>query len=429
MYGLLIYHVTQFCYRFALLRYIGKTFHSSSILLIAIMRPSLIWRGLRPAFGKQPYKEGATFERNFPSGKSPKAWDGKNRDEFFRKKYAHVHARQLKESPRRQEKRPAATRDTIKPEFFIKTQSSRPSKPQLISFYEYVHGASSVLAALLATKRTGVSVLYTSKSHTTADLRIIQAANKRNILIEYDTPKNKMDQITSNAVHNGYALRTRPLVLPRIESLAYNNLEGEEGADESSYGTVEYVFEKPVLVKHQLAQPSIKSNAVGIYIDEVTDPHNVGAILRSAQFLGADFAVISSLNCSKLSPVVSKVSAGALETFPIYLCESPLKFFEASKSQGWNLIAAVPPNVKVTTATWVKTSELSTVNIGAPSLLVVGSEGDGLRKSLLQRCTHVVSITRGTEGLGNSDLEAGGLLDSLNVSVASALLISRLLKD
>lgn len=460
------------------------------------MRPTKLLLQIKPAFPKHTPRggfsrsrdsdsDGINFDRNFPSGRLSKAWDGQDRDEFFKKKYAHVHARDLRKTERYQrnewQNRESKNRDFEKKGFrdtkfnkfdkfnrdektdkFVrhdrhdsKKEGRRSSTMPQVSFNEYLYGTSSVLAALKGNKRVGFGMLYTSKSPNSADLKIIQAANERNLPIEYDTPRGKLDQLTSNAVHNGYAIRVRPLVLTQVQHLLFNSVgieevsksdeavekirkevesEANENTNEEpqtntetqestpSYGMVEYKFEQPVIVPQTLVSPSIKSNAVGVYIDEVTDPHNIGAILRSAQFLGADFAVVSALNCARLSPAVSKVSAGALESFPVYACDSPLKFFEKSKAEGWNLVAAVAPGTDAP-GKHVKPSELEVVNSGGPSLLVVGSEGTGLRKSLLQRCTHVVSIANSGPVAGSESL------DSLNVSVATALLLSRFFTD
>lgn len=477
------------------------------------MRASKLLLQIKPAgFGKaysanKSFREGATFEKNFPTGRRTKAWEGQDRDEFFRKNYAHVHARQVRErdgKDRFQDKRTSFNRGTqsrgnFDREWKDRSQDTRGkfdreyrggnfdkstqspgnfdrewkdrsqyksasfdrgsrnpgsyardmprksiAKIPTVAFNEYIYGTSSVLAALSGNKRSGFGMLYTTKSPSSADLDIIQAANARKIPIEYDTPKIKLNELTSNGVHNGYVIRVRPLNLPQVESLLFNSLEPakatiDEGTDtpevnntetehKSNYGMVEFKFEQPQRVKHDVACPKLKHNAVGIYIDEVTDPHNIGAIIRSAQFLGADFAIVSNLNCAKLSPVVSKVSAGALETFPIYSCEAPLKLFEKSALEGWNIIASVPETGALSSLKTLKPSELNIVNVEGPSLLVVGSEGEGLRKSLLQRCTHCVSIANGGDQGSVSD-DKPVLLDSLNVSVASALLLSRFLKD
>lgn len=167
------------------------------------MRPAVILRSVKPALPKLRYREGASFDRNFPSGKQTKVWDNKTVMNFS-KKYAHVHARQLKQQDNASDRHtiPGLSKELNAQKSYEKKRSS---KPQLISFNEYIYGKSSVLAALLGTKRTGLTILYTSKSAVTADLRIVQAAKQRNVLIEYETPKNKMDQLTSNGIHNGYA--------------------------------------------------------------------------------------------------------------------------------------------------------------------------------------------------------------------------------
>lgn len=457
---------------------------------------------VRPALKKKYLPQNtqgvSNFDRNFPSAKAQKAWGDKNKDEFFRKKYAHVHAYQKK---RNELKSPKKEEDS-KPERPSRSREAKRTK--VIPFHDFIHGRTSVLAALYSTKRSGISMLYTSKEESDMDKEMLKMAELRNIPIQFVT-QQKLDQITSKQTNNGYALRTRPLEPPNVDYLVFNNLEKAPGLvsdsdnappapkpfsfqyDEESntnitnpepdldstasqestngtpfdFGIVEHI-EGGVSIETVLKTPKrIHSHAVGLYIDEVTDPHNMGAILRSAQFLGIDFGVVSSLNSSKLSPTVSKVSAGALELFDLYSCESPLKFFEKSRLEGWNIIAAVPSTLKTSNIIPPKKSleqspvgskhelqrvqlnQLKDLSLQGPCLLVVGSEGQGLRKSLLQRCTHIVSIENKAAGYaaeepdvdnGNKNLanlidspkKMAQLLDSLNVSVATAILLSKL---
>lgn len=460
---------------------------------------------LKKAYLPQNTQGASNFDRNFPSAKVQKAWGDKNKDEFFRKKYAHVHAYQKKRNELKSGS-PKSKEDSKSENSNRSRETAAKKRNKVIPFHDFIHGRTSVLAALYSTKRSGISMLYTSKEESDLDKEIVKMAELRNIPIQFVT-QQKLDQITSRQTNNGYALRTRPLEPPNVDYLVFNNLEKAPGLvsdsdnatdapkpfsfqyDEESntnvtnpdpdtevattpsqtptpttpfdFGIVEHV-DGGTSIETVLKTPKrIHSHAVGLYIDEVTDPHNMGAILRSAQFLGIDFGVVSSLNSSKLSPTVSKVSAGALELFDLYSCESPLKFFEKSKLEGWNIIAAVPSTLKTSNILpprkdleqspiggkqelqRVQLNQLKDLALQAPCLLVVGSEGQGLRKSLLQRCTHIVSIENKAAGYAaeEPDLDDGNknlanlidspkkmaqLLDSLNVSVATAILLAKL---
>lgn len=65
-----------------------------------------------------------------------------------------------------------------------------------------------------------------------------------------------------------------------------------------------------------------------LFLDQITDPQNFGSILRSAMFLGVDAIIVNRLNQCGLTPVVSKVSSGALEFIPVYSVKFVAKFFQ-----------------------------------------------------------------------------------------------------
>ncbi|KAF5099415.1 hypothetical protein D0Z03_001035 [Geotrichum reessii] len=364
-----------------------------------------------------------------------------------------------------------------------------------ISHTEYVYGTSAVKAALQNSERAeGHSELFILKGIQHIDDSIVKLAKELKVPVDRDAQRHELNTWTENGVHNGYALKTRPLKLQSVESLgpvqeiddvvenqaqqlndtvteatekanAVNDVVSDETAIASSnqiktetsaasaavteseelVDEIEFLDEEDLgshtphsftinqintyngrvePVVQDVVSPTTKTNALGIYIDQVTDPHNLGAILRSAHFLGADFAIMSELNCAKLTPVAAKSAAGAVDSFKIFTCDAPLKLFEKSAAAGWNIVATVPPGVKLPHAKRVAPRELALLGLGfkdefrrGPCLLAIGSESEGLRKSLLNRCTHVVSIPK-TGGT------SGDVVDSLNVSVATALLIS-----
>ena len=70
-------------------------------------------------------------------------------------------------------------------------------------------------------------------------------------------------------------------------------------------------------------------------LDEVWDPQNFGALLRSSYFLGVDKVVVCAKNSAPLSPAVSKASAGAMEATDVYSTRNMMKFLEKAKASGW----------------------------------------------------------------------------------------------
>jgi 21S rRNA (GM2251-2'-O)-methyltransferase len=450
---------------------------------------------------------GHNFDKNFPEARKNKAWDGKDREQFFKQKYAHVHAKQKRFLDREKGKIGGRHQhSTIEEKLEENRKRSRDVVKKLkpISHTEYVYGTSAVKAALRNPARAdGHSELFILKGIQHTDDAIVRLAKELKVPVDRDAQRHELNAWTENGVHNGYALKTRPLKPQSIDSLgpvqeieesvesetvdeetqkteevttatseklstvaneasaetkidlsqktesdtaaAPPAVEEEEPVDEIEFLDEEDLGSHTPLsfivnevnaysgriepVAHDVVSPTTKTNVLGIYIDQVTDPHNLGAILRSAHFLGADFAVMSELNCAKLTPVAAKSAAGAIDSFKIFTCDAPLKLFEKSAAAGWNIVATVPPSVKLPHAKRVAPRELALLGLGfqdgfrrGPCLLAIGSESEGLRKSLLNRCTHVVSIPK-----------AGGtvddVVDSLNVSVATALLISNFMLE
>jgi len=159
---------------------------------------------------------------------------------------------------------------------------------------------------------------------------------------------------------------------------------------------------------------------VWLALDEVTDPQNMGALLRTAFFLGVDGVVVSEKNSAPLSPVVSKASAGAMELMKVHSTRNLVSFLEEARAGGWTVVGASVDKS-------VLPSELDAAR---PTVLVLGSEGRGLRTNVLRACGQLVRVPRAQSGAAS--LAAGGtdhssLVDSLNVSVAGAVLLYALL--
>lgn len=398
----------------------------------------ILSRELRPALRGIGGK-GRSFEDNFVIPKPKKPWDGQDKDKYFRDKFAHVHAAQKKarqdkrkvksegrearsftknklkrhdlaiEEGRRPKREPNILLDKFKKDqpksFAMLFKESLESDPNRV----FLYGTNSVTAALESKKRELLKV-HTKHSPETLDAGIRKLCQSDTpVPIVFDVPLMDLNVMTNNGVHNNVVLETRPLTPQSITALGHVDVEGAT-CQLSIHGQSQ-------LLETAYQKSDKKRFPLALFLDEITDVHNVGAILRSAYYLGVDYVIRAKRNCAELNPVVSKSSAGALEYIDIYDANHPLQFFESTASNGWNIVsAAAPSSSKSLAVENVTPSKLHELLQEKPCMLVVGSEGKGLRTSLLQRSTHVTSL----QSVGHTHD-----VDSLNVSVATALLLAR----
>ena len=137
-----------------------------------------------------------------------------------------------------------------------------------------------------------------------------------------------------------------------------------------------------------------------VCLDGVTDPHNLGAILRSAEYAGVTGAVIPRHRAAHVTPSVAKAAAGAVERVPLALVSGlPTALLRLGERDVWR----VGLDQDATTSLW-------DLDVGhRPVALVLGAEGSGLSRLVRQRCDEVVRIPR------------AGSLESLNVAAAGAI--------
>ncbi len=98
---------------------------------------------------------------------------------------------------------------------------------------------------------------------------------------------------------------------------------------------------------------------------------NFGAVVRSAHFLGVSGIVCCARNSAPLSAIMSKASAGAAEIAPIFACKSMSTFLKRSQVEGWDVLGA--------DASHDEAIDVSAIRLARPTILVLGSEGFGLR--------------------------------------------------
>lgn len=172
-----------------------------------------------------------------------------------------------------------------------------------------------------------------------------------------------------------------------------------------------------------------------LVLDEVVDPQNLGALLRSALFLGGreDLGVlVCSKNSAPPTPVVSASSAGALEILTVHSTTNLPRTLNQAKEDGFRIIGA-SSSVPSTSSSLIGGDDevpplydlqdlpVSTEDDDRPILLVLGSEGHGLRTLVAKACTEFVRIPSGSDGSSDTSV------DSLNVSVTGGILLWHLL--
>ena len=143
-----------------------------------------------------------------------------------------------------------------------------------------------------------------------------------------------------------------------------------------------------------------------IILDKITDPHNFGSILRTANCAGADGVVISKRGSVGLSEVVAKTSAGAIEYTPVAKVTNIAETLELLKKEGFWVVGAEAEG-----------ESMYEKDLTGPIALVIGSEGDGISRLVKQKCDFLVKINM------------YGEINSLNASVAAGIMMYEIVRQ
>lgn len=136
-----------------------------------------------------------------------------------------------------------------------------------------------------------------------------------------------------------------------------------------------------------------------LLLDGVTDPHNLGACLRTADAAGVDFVIIPKDKSASITPAVSKVACGAAESVPLVRVTNLVRAMEIIKQEG----------VWIYGAAGEATQSVYQLNFQSTVALALGAEGDGLRRLTREHCDGLFA------------LPMLGTVESLNVSVATGI--------
>ncbi|KAM4702230.1 LOW QUALITY PROTEIN: rRNA methyltransferase 1, mitochondrial [Discoglossus pictus] len=248
---------------------------------------------------------------------------------------------------------------------------------------EILFGVAPCHLALKQSRRNILQLfLKSTRSHQRPEIQgIWQKAEAVGLPVQF-VSRRLLDNICEGRVHQGVCLETTPL--------RYSDYLENKDIDEN---------------KHVLY----------LALDGIHDPMNLGAVLRSAYYLGVDKVIISKKNSCPLTPVVSKASAGVMEVFEVFGTDDLQSFLQAKKDKGWKIIGTVKPSEDVCE---IPICSVFSYQMAAPSVLLLGNEGHGLPAELRSLCSNLLTIPSARV------LHPG--MDSLNVSVAAGILLHSL---
>jgi len=144
-----------------------------------------------------------------------------------------------------------------------------------------------------------------------------------------------------------------------------------------------------------------------LILDQLQDPHNLGAILRTAEISGVDMVVMPLKGSAEINATVAKTSAGALFHVPIYRCPNLLETFEVLKSLNIQIVATLPHAAQ----------SMYQADFKNATAIIVGNEGQGVRKNIVPFADHSIYIPQ------------KGRLNSLNASVSTAVVLYEALRQ
>ncbi len=144
-----------------------------------------------------------------------------------------------------------------------------------------------------------------------------------------------------------------------------------------------------------------------VLCDELSDPHNLGAIIRSAECAGAHGVVIPKRRSVALTAVVAKAAAGALEYMPVARVTNLSAAMETLQKKGLWIFGTAAEGA----------TPLYEADLRGPAAIVIGAEGDGMSRLVTERCDYKVSIP------------LRGQISSLNASAAAAVLLYEALRQ
>ncbi len=236
-----------------------------------------------------------------------------------------------------------------------------------------IEGRHSVIETLLSNKKISYIDVSESNDESSQIEKIISLANSKNIKINF-VSKKSIEKKSSTKKSQGVILYLDDNYQSSVEEMIF-------------------------LADRKKEVPLI------IFLDRVQDPHNLGAIARTAEIFGAHGLVVPSKESAKISPGAIRASAGALEHIEFTIVSSIYKTLEYLKKMQFQIFSLDMNGENITD---VK------IDNKLPVALVVGSEHDGVSKKIIESSDKILSIPM------------KGEISSFNVSVATGITLYEL---
>ena len=221
-------------------------------------------------------------------------------------------------------------------------------------------------------------------------------------LVELYVSKERQDDAVNGIVQQAHGLGIRPQWVPKpaLDKRA-------EGGNHQ--GVVATVTSLPTLNEHDLTRLVEHSDGAPLFLvlDGVTDPHNLGACLRTADAAGVTAVIVPKDKSAQVTPTVRKVACGAAEVVPLVVVTNLARALRDLQQL----------NVWVTGTAGEATQSLYDVDYRGATALVMGAEGKGMRRLTRETCDELVAIPR------------AGSVRSLNVSVASGICLFEVVRQ
>lgn len=229
---------------------------------------------------------------------------------------------------------------------------------------QYIYGRNVIVSRLKEAK--DIEEVFVMDSFK--DKNILDMLEKSNIKI-IRSKKGKLDSLAGNEFHQG--------IVAKVHTYSY------------------YDFDD------LLSEVNDKENPLIVMLDGIEDPHNFGAILRSCEAMGVDGVIVPRHGSCPLNSTVAKTSTGAIELVKVIEVTNLNMAIKRLKENGFWVVGAEANN----------SVDYRAVDYSGKIVLVVGSEGKGISRLVIENCDYKVK------------LPMVGKVNSLNVSVACAILL------
>ena len=231
-----------------------------------------------------------------------------------------------------------------------------------------IYGKNPVIEAINAKKALKVFLV-----HNFNDQKVISLIRDNKLPVVNISP-NEMEKMCDGGVHQGLAAELKP----------YQTVSLEE-----------------IIIK-----ANKKNKKIIVMLDNINDPHNLGAILRSADVFEAAGIVLPKHNSVSLNATVAKTSAGAINYVPVAVVNNLNQAIKTLKEEGYWVVSTDGS----------ATIDYSSIKYDFPVVVVIGSEGKGVSPLVLKNSDYVVKIPQ------------FGHVNSLNASVAAGILLAEVHK-